>query len=177
MENPSAIKLLIGHKCRRGKDCAADYVLDKYGGVKLKFADPLYDICNAIMTTMVRPVEKNAPLMQAIADAIKSVYGTNCFATMAAQRASYHPDDNVIFSDFRYLSERDALPEFITIRIDRNINIPADRDTTHSSETELDNFTYDYIIDNNGTPEELYKRIDIIIDDIRRKKSGGDKLV
>lgn len=58
-----------------------------------------------------------------------------------------------IITDVRFKNEAAAIKDKkgILLRIENN---SADK-STHSSETELDNFPFDYTIDNNGTLEEL----------------------
>ena len=38
------IKIAFGGKMGTGKDCAVKYMINKHTGVKLSFADPIYDI-------------------------------------------------------------------------------------------------------------------------------------
>jgi len=69
--------------------------------------------------------------------------------------------DKVVISDFRYKSEYSSLSRLAnkpihTLRINRFTTV----DTTDPSERDLDNFNFDYAIDNKGTLEELYTKID-----------------
>ena len=48
----------------------------------------------------------------------------------------------------------------ITIRVNRNLEESKDQ---HESETELDNAEFDYVIDNNGTIEELIEKVKEIL--------------
>ena len=58
----------------------------------------------------------------------------------------------------RFLNEMEAVKkrEGITIRVNRNLEESKDQD---ESETELDNAEFDYVIENNGTIEELIEKV------------------
>ena len=77
---------------------------------------------------------------------------------------------NWIITDVRFPNEAKAIKDRngIIIRINRNLledsgleNI--DLKMQHPSETALDNYNFDYIIDNNGTIEELIKKVKEIL--------------
>ena len=65
---------------------------------------------------------------------------------------------NWIITDMRFLNEMEAVKkkDGITIRVNRNLEESKDQ---HESETELDNAEFDYVIDNNGTIEELIEKV------------------
>jgi hypothetical protein len=42
--NKRMVKIAFGYKRRVGKDTSCDYLIGKYGGIKLSFAEPLYQI-------------------------------------------------------------------------------------------------------------------------------------
>jgi hypothetical protein len=68
---------------------------------------------------------------------------------------------NWLISDCRYLNECEGIKKLggLVIRINRNTNST----DTHPSETALDNYTdWDYVIDNNGTLEELKEKVKIM---------------
>lgn len=70
-----------------------------------------------------------------------------------------------IITDMRFFNELKAVKDRkgITIRINRyNSNKDIDFDS-HESETTLDNAVFDYIIDNNGTIEQLITRVNQIL--------------
>ena len=68
------------------------------------------------------------------------------------------PVPNWIITDMRFLNEMEAVKKRggITIRVNRNLEESKDQ---HESETELDNAEFDYVIDNNGTIEELIEKV------------------
>lgn len=64
---------------------------------------------------------------------------------------------NIIITDVRFKNEVEAIKnkEGIVIRVNRN-NSGAGN---HISETELDDYSFEYIIENNGTLEDLFYKI------------------
>jgi len=74
-------------------------------------------------------------------------------------------EDVVICTDMRFLNEATAVKNSglnqYCIRVNRNL--PRNELSDSISETDLDNYTmWDAIIDNNGSLEELYKRLEMI---------------
>ena len=74
----------------------------------------------------------------------------------------YQPN-NLIYpswciTDMRFLNEMEAVKKRngITIRVNRNLGESKDQ---HESETELDNAEFDYVINNDGTIEELIEKV------------------
>ena len=65
---------------------------------------------------------------------------------------------NWIITDTRFENELKAVKKRggITIRVNRNLEESKDQ---HESETEIDNEEFDYVIDNNGTIEELIEKV------------------
>ena len=72
----------------------------------------------------------------------------------------YYP--NWIITDMRFLNEMEAVKKRggITIRVNRNLE---ESKNQHESETALDNAEFDYVIDNNGTIEELIEEVKQIL--------------
>lgn len=75
------------------------------------------------------------------------------------ERDSIYP--NWIITDMRFENELEAVKQRggITIRVNRG----EPKENEHASETGLDNATFDYVIDNNGTIEELVEKVRIIL--------------
>ena len=72
--------------------------------------------------------------------------------------------ENSIITDVRFLNEANAIKERggILIKIERDNGT----ESTHISETALDSYdidTFDYTINNNGTLEDLAKKVNAIL--------------
>jgi dephospho-CoA kinase len=76
-------------------------------------------------------------------------------------------DVNYIISDIRFLNEAETVKKLggIIIKLERNnITFSQDRfELVHQSEQEIDKIKPDYIINNNGDKETLFKSIDTIL--------------
>ena len=93
----------------------------------------------------------------------------NWWTEQLVKRIKESDADVVLVTDFRFPSEyhdlKVAFPETNTLRIWRGNKEKTgfvdtiDRTQAHDSETALDHFVFDYEIDNNGTIEELEKKI------------------
>lgn len=86
-------------------------------------------------------------------------YHSNHWVDRALKNVENYND--YVVSDFRYVSEYNRVVELFgkenvcTVRINRFDTI----DSTDDSERNLDNFTFDYIIDNKGTMEEYLNNL------------------
>jgi len=74
---------------------------------------------------------------------------------------------NWIITDTRFPNEAQAIKDRrgLVIRVNRNLE-QVDYQTLeqrHPSETSLDNWNFDYIIDNNGTKEELIEKVGVFL--------------
>jgi hypothetical protein len=71
-----------------------------------------------------------------------------------------------LITDMRFPNELKAIKDKggISIRVNRH-NHPNDinPNTEHPSETALDNEEFDYVIDNNGTIEELIEKVKVVL--------------
>lgn len=127
------LRVAFGHKARCGKDTAASYMTNKYGGVVQRFASPLYAITERIQESLGSHVEKDPSLLQMIGETLKCRYGADVFARALETRLQR--DTNIFISDLRFPEEATMLKThgFILVNIQRD-DRPIDRDPTHISE-------------------------------------------
>ena len=179
---------IIGKK-RVGKDTASDFLCDKLGGTKIALASPIKEtLCDMYNISLEQlDLYKNEQfgfvatktdydngnyetgvsttwrsMLQKLGDWYKKVFGLDFFMRMWHQK-SLDIDGPIIVPDVRLKEEQEWLlrhtdPIFVKITRD----IPSDKDSTHRTETESDSLGYDVLIENNGTIEELYKKLDDI---------------
>lgn len=138
--------ILISGKATSGKNTFATFFGEylKKKGVKyqeIAFATPLKQICRASGWNGKKDKE-GRKMLQDTADNIKAIYGDDYFALKAKESIS---EDVVLVTDWRYKKEYEVMKEFnvVTVRIEREV----ERDE-HSSETELDDFNFDFVIKN-----------------------------
>jgi hypothetical protein len=156
----------FGHKSRSGKDTSCDYLVSKYGFVKISFAETLYDISRQVQSMLDKPVEKNPTLLQSLADTIKRVYGNNIFVNIVDKKIINYLSQgiSVVISDVRHNEEFDMIRSHSGILIDINRkDRPIDRDPTHISEIQLDDASWDYVVNNNSSIDDLHESLDKIL--------------
>lgn len=156
----------FGNKSRSGKDSCADYLISECGFTKVSFAEPLYEIASAIQYTLHIDEKKDPLLMQNIADAMKRTYGNDVFVVIAERKIKrlLSLGKSVVVSDVRHNEEFNMIKSHggLCIKINR-IDRIIDRDSTHISETQLDDASWDYEISNDSTFDNLYSSIDELL--------------
>ena len=159
----------ISGKIGSGKDTAGQ-ILQEYTGWEIyKFADALKDcVCRIIGCTREQLEDREfkeislGPVWgnltpRTILQKMGTEGGREAIyddVWVNATFAGLDPDsDNMIITDMRFLNELEAVKSRggLTIRINRGEGNTGD----HPSETALDDANFDYVIDNNGTIEDL----------------------
>lgn len=76
---------------------------------------------------------------------------------------------NWIISDLRFVNEAEAIKQKggICIRVNRWLEDLDKTDTRHESETALDNYQFDHVIDNSGSLEELLNQVRTLLLDLK----------
>lgn len=95
-------------------------------------------------------------LLQALGEAVRCQINENFW--VHSMLATYQDSDFWIVSDVRYKNEADELLSrgALLIRINREL----DNSDTHQSEVDLDCYDkFSYVIDNNGSLEDLYTKV------------------
>jgi hypothetical protein len=145
------LRIAFGYKARSGKDTAVDYLIQKLGGVRLRNAESLYEVCSDIQIKIGVEVKKDPLLLQEVGMMVRGIYGVDVWVN--TQIAKLNSTENFF------------------VKIDRDASLRAnDRDSKHISEVDLDDAEFDIIIKNNGMLEEFYKKIDEIIEVILRRE-------
>lgn len=179
------IKLAFGHKCRVGKDYVIEYIKSRYeceysNVYELRFAFALYKCVEMMQNIMNVPAKKNPYLLQTVGEALKHEYGKDIFVKNVLESTNSLEEfgrdgrfrDNsfkhiICVADLRFKTEFAALKEngYICVKINRP-NAPTDRDPNHISEIDLNDATFDYVIDNTGTLEDFNNNIDKFITEV-----------
>jgi hypothetical protein len=166
------MKIAFGYKCGVGKDLSVKYLIRKYGGKKIAFADPLYDILYYAQNICGFKNEKDRNFLQYIGTSWARGKDPNIWVKLALDRCNNF--ENYYCSDVRFINEFESLKQdnWVLIKIVKN-NVDSRRigtgNTNHISESELDALTndkWDYIISNDGSIKELYDKLDKIVDNI-----------
>lgn len=86
-------------------------------------------------------------------DALKPIFGDDVWVKVIKEKMLKSDADVIIIPDFRFLVEN-AFKNSVTIRI---VNYDIVNDSSHPSEIELDNFVFDYYL--NNTRHRLNKEV------------------
>ena len=177
----------LGVTAQVGKDTAAEYIEENYPGAhRVAFADKLKQISIMLFGLSqeqcygpVEIKEKIDPrygltpreILQALGQKMREIYpdiwvDTVFYTTIPELKEQGF--DKFIVSDVRYPNEADKVRdrEGEVVKIEREaggVSVGA----KHTSETAMLNYTdYFTIVDNNGTLEEFYARIDTLAEEL-----------
>lgn len=168
------LKIAFVGKMRSGKDSSAEYLSKRHKVKILKFADPLYEMCGMVQKYMGVPVEKDRKLLLDLGDWARDK-DTDCFVNKFKQAASNVSNDVDILAltDARYLNELIAAKQMgffmvLIVRSEQDRLSSGASHTTHKSELDMEKYKYyDALIVNDGSLEDLYTKIDILITNLQ----------
>lgn len=153
----------LAGKKQVGKDTVAKYLSLKYGYQKLAFGD----FVKNEVKTMLKAVgiiyqeedkEKFRWLLQRWGD-FRKEQDPQYWIKKVFHEVQKYP--RVVISDCRFINEIEEVKKRggVVFKIIRNTNLK----DSHPSEKEIDLYqNFDAIIENNGTIEELYQKIDLL---------------
>lgn len=168
------MKIAFGYKARSGKDTAVDYMIRTYGGTRVSFATPLYDILAYAQSRCGFSQAKDRQFLQYIGTDWARKQDPDVWVRLALESIRKITWDNEFFglsakhiyvSDLRFTNEFNALKKdgFICVKVVRNVDrgdIPE-----HPSETELDSIPdkdWDIILYNNSSIDDYYQALSLI---------------
>jgi hypothetical protein len=158
------MKIAFSGRASSGKDTCVDILLEKYGGHRTKFADELYSILSFAQSICGFEMTKDRKFLEFVGTEWARQKDPNVWIkTWKKHFLSISPFENVFVSDVRFRNEIEELKrnKFKIVRIERP-GIER-RDTT--SEKELDDFvSWDAIVENSGTLEDLKVSLDKLIE-------------
>ena len=162
---------IAGNK-RHGKDTIGNYLIEKYGFEKISFAQPIKDIIKMLFNfsdeqlngDLKEVIDENwnfSPrfIMQFIGSSFRNNIQDDIWIKILENKIKN--DKKYVITDLRYVNENEFINRNngIKIRVKRNIL----SNDTHESEQYVNMLDVDYEIDNNGTLEELYEKVDKIL--------------
>jgi hypothetical protein len=164
------INVAFGHQSRSGKSTAARYLMS-HGYRHLSIAEPVYKIHNMSLEYLGYPVAKTPMLLQLIGEGYRNAISPDIWIDRACDEIRSIGNWRIVIDDLRYKNEAERLKAlgFILIKIVRN-DRPIDRDQTHKSEVDLADYPFDYVIENDGTIDDLHAAIDKVFIDVQRKQ-------
>ena len=178
----------LGCTAQVGKDTAAEYWEKKYPGQvkRVAFADKLKQVCMLLfglsyeqcygskeIKETIDPRYGMSPreIMQKVGEAMRKIYPDIWVDTVFYTTIPDHQKDGYDFfviSDVRYPNEGDKVHKesgtlVKVLRDAGGVEVGAE----HSSETAMKKYTdFDFIIDNNGSFEEYFGKLDELMEEI-----------
>ena len=159
--------IALGTRKQVGKDTVGKYLIEKYGFKRLAFADALkedvQDILDYAGIDYDPADEENKeifrPMLIAYSELRRHLKPTY-WLDKVVEVIDTFPDIDYVVTDMRYPNEADALRDkgAVIVRINRNTGLKAE-----PTEAVGDLIEPDWEIQNNGTFEELYDKVDTIV--------------
>ena len=176
--------MIIGLLAKKGfgKDTAGDYLVTNYGFKKVAFAEPLKDACailfgftdEQLYGSLKEVVDERwgvpprkilqylgTDILRNEINTVIPGIGENFWINRLKINCEQNPDIKYVISDVRFQNEVDWIHEMggVVIKIDR----PILSDDRHGSEKNIDLIeNYDKLINNDGSIEEFYEKIDVV---------------
>lgn len=175
---PKPLRLAFGYQARVGKDTAAAYLVKrdldlcaplKTRGIVKSFAKAIYDIMSYAQQRCGFQQEKDRHFLQYIGTQWARAKDPDVWLNVILREIeSQDPATPIFITDVRFPNEFDALEKlgFTMVNMRRDVGRAdfGNGSTLHESETALIPYTqqgkWHVTINNNGTLEELYSRLD-----------------
>jgi len=162
----STVKIAFHGKMGAGKDTAVDYLIETYGGTRITFAEPIYDILHYAQKVCGFNKEKDRKFLQFIGTEWGREKDNDIWVKLCVEK-SKKIEGNIYNNDCRFENELDALRDagFTCIKINRSNsfkNRVGNGSLSHISEKGLDDDLFDYIVDNNSSIDEFHKKLEQI---------------
>lgn len=178
---------LLG-KMRSGKDTVADYAIKKYDFTRYAFGDGIREVCGMLFPDQMKNGNKPRSLLQGVGQMMRQldndVWVNKCFKEIEEDRwssgfMSGHQLKPII-TDLRQPNEYERCFNegytFIKVQCDEGLRLKRIlekndnfnmNDLKHETEMHIDKYEYDFLINNDGSLEDLYKQFDYIINQIK----------
>lgn len=174
---------LIG-KMGSGKDTVAETLIKSYGYTRYAFADNLKLLAETWFPDQYNSKNKPRQLLQDLGMAFRSIDEDVWIRTMLddiqqqynESIASLYYPESIVVTDTRLPNEYQALKDkgfkFIRVTVDEDIckqrminrgDVFNSNNMKHTTESYYDTFECDYMIDNNGTLENMEEQLKIIV--------------
>lgn len=152
----------ISGKKRSGKNTVASYIklLTNQTVEEFSFAQELKLELAKLLQVKLTDIESNKelyrPLLQALGEYKRKQFGDDIWINKCFRKILCSNAEVCMITDVRYLNEALAIVQGggMVVRVNRNHS-----NDMHQSEIDLDFVEFKYTIDNNGTLDELMKKV------------------
>ena len=153
------MKIALLGKMRSGKDTVGEYLCDTHNCKRFAFGDEVKDVIN---TYFPKAFENGKPREH--------------YQVIGQSFRKLNPNINIVVTDVRQPNEATELRKrgFTIIKVVAPEHIRLERilaakdnfneeELHHETELNVDKCVYDYCITNDGTLEELYREVDVVL--------------
>lgn len=160
----------ISGKKQSGKDEVCKHILEHFpdSAVRIAFADALkLEVAIALVKPLAYIDEHKDNLRLILqgwgTDYRRKLHGEDYWVRQWLRTVKNSSHKVIVCPDVRFINEADTIKKMggYVIRVDRK---SVDTSDTHPSETALDNYTFDHIIDNNATIKRLQVNVDVALE-------------
>ena len=157
------VRIPFSGKMQVGKTTSANYLVRRYGFVKLSFAGKLKEIARELFPEQFEKGEKPRKLLQDLSIKMREIDEDVWARYVIRKDESLPKENNVAIDELRFLNEYEAVKNagFFVVRIVRDI--PPSPFSNHQSETEMERMPFDWVICNTSTFERLYDALDRVL--------------
>jgi len=157
------VRIPFSGKMQVGKTTSANYLVRRYGFVKLSFAGKLKEIARELFPEQFEKGEKPRKLLQDLSIKMREIDEDVWARYVIRKDESLPKENNVAIDELRFLNEYEAVKNagFFVVRIVRDI--PPSPFSNHQSETEMERMPFDWVIYNTSTFERLYDALDRVL--------------
>lgn len=164
------LRIAFGYQAQVGKDTAVAHLIEKYGGIKLSFAQPIYDILAFAQKTCGFQQSKDRKFLQWVGTEWGRSIDDNVWVNAVLRQIEENSDKNIYISDLRYPNEFETLRKagFMLVKIVRpeldRVKTFGTGSVKHSSEIGLasDDVQWDSVITNDTDLSSFLTKIDAL---------------
>lgn len=180
------MKIALVGKMRSGKDTIAEYANEHYFFARFAFGDGIREVCRLLFPEQMKDGSKPRSLLQGVGQLMRQlepdVWVNKCFSEIKEEEVAFakvikHDCLDVIITDLRQPNEFKRCKEegFIIIKVHCDDELRLQRilsqndqfdmkDLHHETEIHIDSYDCDFVINNDGSLEDLYKQFDEIVE-------------
>jgi len=157
------VRMAFSGKMHVGKTTSADYLVQKYGFIKLSFAGKLKEIARDLFPEQFECGQKPRKLLQDLGMKMREIDQDVWVNYVLRIVRSLPKESKIVIDDLRFMNEYKALKNegFFVVRILRDV--PPSPLDDHPSEKEVEQMPYDLLLLNTGTLDRLYEKLDKIM--------------
>jgi len=158
------VRIAFSGKMQVGKTTSADYLVQRYGFIKLSFAGKLKEIAKDLWPEQFECDQKPRKLLQDLGMKMREIDQDVWVNYVLRIVRSLPKESNIVIDDLRFMNEYKALKNegFVVVLVLRDV--PPSPFGNHPSEKEVEQMPYDMLVLNTGTLDRLYEKLDKIME-------------